>query len=246
MKIQVIASGSQANCYLVSDGTTTIMLECGYNWDNMLKNVFDCQIRGVVRGLLISHEHLDHARYWKHALQVGIDIYSSQGTFDALGAKDNHHLHTVQHNKQFQIGSFRIMPFSTEHDCEEPLGFLIYSSKTKEKLLFATDTYYIHWQFKDLNYIMIECNYQTEFLDENVENGSLHKALVPRLTESHMSLDTCLDFICNQDLSSVKQICLLHLSDGNSNAQECKDAIMAETGIPTIVAKGGVNFGVQH
>lgn len=238
MDIQVIASGSQANCYLVSDGETTLMLECGYNWKR-LEDMFACRLRSAVRGILLSHEHADHAKSWKNALAIGIDIYASQGTFDALGAKNNHHLHAVKHNQQFNIGTFVVLPFSTEHDCAEPLGFIIYSKITKEKLLFATDTYYIHWQFKNLNYIMIECNYQAEYLSENVDAGCLNKALVPRLTESHMSLETCLEFLNKQDLSKVKQIYLLHLSSGNSNPEECRNAIMAETGLPVAIAKGG-------
>ena len=86
---------------------------------------------------------------------------------------------------------------------------------------------------------MIECNYQEKYLFENVENGSLPKALVPRLTESHMSLETCLEFLEKQDLSKVKIIYLLHLSDGNCNADECMNEVMAETGLPVIVAEKG-------
>lgn len=238
MDIKVFASGSRANCYALFDGETTILLECGSNW-NSLNDFYECKTGSVVRGILLSHEHADHSKNWKKALNLGINIYASKGTFDALGAKNNHHLHIVKHNQQLLIGTFLVMPFSTEHDSAEPLGFIIYSKKTKEKLLFATDTYFIHWQFKDLDYIMIECNYQEKYLFENVENGSLPKALVPRLTESHMSLETCLEFLEKQDLSKVKIIYLLHLSDGNCNADECMNEVMAETGLPVIVAEKG-------
>lgn len=238
MDIKVFASGSRANCYAISDGETTLMIECGNNW-NSINDFYECKIGSVIRGVLLTHEHADHSKNWKKVLALGIDIFATKGTFEALGAKDNHHIRIVSHNQQFQIGTFTIVPFTTEHDSLEPIGFVIYSTITKEKLLFATDTYFIHWKFNKLNYIMIECNYQEKYLFENVENGSLPKALVPRLTESHMSLETCLDFLDNQDLTEVKKIYLLHLSDGNCNADECLNAVMAETGLPTIVAERG-------
>lgn len=57
-----------------------------------------------------------------------------------------------------------MLPVKTEHDAKEPLGFLIYSRTTREKLLFATDTYYIRYRFPGLTHIMIECNYAIDIM----------------------------------------------------------------------------------
>lgn len=54
--ISTLASGSSGNCYRVSDGQTTIMLECGVRF-KQIRQGFDFRLSDVA-GCLISHEHL--------------------------------------------------------------------------------------------------------------------------------------------------------------------------------------------
>ena len=94
-------------------------------------------------GCLITHEHQDHAKF---ALEVAkyTRIYSSQGTLDKLDLRRlEFQKRPIEVNKTYAIGTFTVIPFEVEHDAAEPFGYLIYSRVTKEKLLFATDTYYI-------------------------------------------------------------------------------------------------------
>lgn len=55
MEIKVIASGSSGNCYVIKDGVTTILLECGVKYDRILKGVD--YIIANVSGCLLSHSH---------------------------------------------------------------------------------------------------------------------------------------------------------------------------------------------
>lgn len=240
MDIQVLASSSAANCYVIGDGATTVLVECGLRWAKIAEH-FNYNVLRKISGVFISHEHADHSCGAKQAAEAGLDVYASAGTLKALNLSmlNNYHYKTIQHGKQVKIGTLLIMPFATEHDAAEPLGFLIYSSVTKERLLFATDTYYIHWQFPKLNYIMIECNYDIEIVKKNIESGNLNPALVPRLLQNHMSFDTTKSFIKHQDLSCVKTIYLLHASAGNSDVEYFRQEIIAETGLPTIIGKEG-------
>ena len=122
------------------------------------------------------------------------------------------------------------MPWQAQHDCAEPLGYLIYSTITKDKLLFATDTYYIPNRFINLNYIMIECNYCEEILRENLINGTINGTLAKRLRQSHFSLENVKDFLKANDLSRVQEIYLLHLSGKNADRKLFKEEIQRLTG----------------
>ena len=122
------------------------------------------------------------------------------------------------------------MPFETKHDCNEPLGFLIYSTATREKLLFATDTYYIPNTFKHLNIIMVECNYSETIMNEQLEKGCLNKSLAQRIQQSHFALENVIDFMKSNDWSEVTGIYLLHLSSANSDAEMFKREIQRITG----------------
>lgn len=179
--------------------------------------------------------HKDHCKAAKDVIKAGIDVYMSKGTKEAIGL-DGHRIKVVKALEQFQIGTFVILPFDTQHDAAEPLGYLVYSNKTGEKLLFATDTYYIKYRFSGLNFIMVECNYASDILYDNIEKGLVHEGLKNRLLQSHFSLENVKKFLLANDLSKVQGIYLMHLSSGNSDAERFKREVQELTGRMVFVA----------
>ena len=231
MIIKVLGSSSSGNCYLIKTSKECLILECGIQFKKIL-NALDYKISNVA-GCLISHEHADHSKSAAELAKAGIDIYSSAGTLNSLGIS-GHRIHPVERNKQYNIGGFVVLPFETEHDAAEPFGFLIFHLELG-KLLFATDTYYIRYKFNALNYIMVECNYSKKLLDRNIKNGNLHPALRKRLLSSHFSLENVMKFLSANDLSKLKSIMLMHLSDSNSDSNLFKNEIERLTGVPVTI-----------
>lgn len=170
----------------------------------------------------------DHSKAVKEIMRAGIDSYMSRGTAEALGIS-GHRLHIIKAKQQFRIGTWTILPFETQHDATEPLGFLL-ANQDGEKLLYATDTYYIRYRFQGLTHIMIETNYCMDILKRNVEAGAVLKELKSRILKSHFSLENVKKFLLVNDLSKVQEIWLLHLSDNNSNAERFKREIQELTG----------------
>lgn len=241
MDIKVIASGSTGNCYRVSDGNTPLLLECGIPFKKIQVGT-DFKL-SEIKGCLVTHEHKDHSKAILEIMKAGIDVYTSQGTARALGISNNHRIRTQLPLERFKIGSWYILPFKTEHDAREPFGFLLYSTETKEKLLFATDTYYVQYKFEKLTHVMIECNYDITLLDTNIASGLINRSRRNRLLKSHFEIGNVVKFLQANDLTKVEKIILLHLSTENSNADRFKKIVQAATGIPTYVASknGGCN-----
>lgn len=233
MDIQVLASSSSGNCYYVSDSKTPLLLECGIPFKE-IQRCLDFQTSSIA-GVLLTHEHSDHAKAARDVLRAGLDIYASQGTTDALGLK-SHRMHPIQAKKQFGIGSWTILPFDVKHDAAEPLGFLLASGT--EKLLYITDTYYCRYKFSGLTHIMIEANHSYDILRANVESGIISAEHKNRLIRSHFSLENVKEFFKANDLSRVREIHLIHLSGDNSDAQRFKREIAGLTGKPTYIAGG--------
>lgn len=234
MDIQVIASGSSGNCYRISDGKTALLLECGIPF-RQLQQALNFKVRDI-QGCLVTHEHKDHCKAIMDLIKASTNIYVSAGTKESLQLDDNHRLKTVKAMQQFDIGSWLILPFDTVHDAKEPLGYLLYSQETKEKLLFATDTYYIKYRFTGLTHIMVECNYSMENLNGNIYDGIVDEKRKARLLKSHFELNNCIGFLKANDLSKVKEIYLLHLSNDNGDAENFKNKVMAATGLPVYIA----------
>ncbi|MFF5816390.1 MBL fold metallo-hydrolase [Lysinibacillus capsici] len=226
IQIKTLATGSKGNCYHITDGSTPLLLECGISFKQIQQGVnFETANLG---GVFVTHEHKDHCKGVESVLNRGIDVYMSQGTREAL-LLDHHRIKTVISKEQFRVGTWTILPFDVQHDVNEPLGFLL-QSDNGSKLLFATDTYYVKYRFKGLTHIMIECNYDQQTLDENVDSGRIHPAMKKRVMRSHFSLENLLEFFKANDLSKVEEIHLLHLSDGNSNIERIFKAVARATG----------------
>jgi len=224
MRFTQHASSSAGNLYTLSNNTEQIIIEAGIPFREIQKALrFSL---GGFSGCLITHEHQDHAKAARDLLKAGVDVYMSKGTADALNLK-SHRLHIIEPGKQFKIGGFSIMPFSIEHDCKEPLGFLVQSGA--DKLLFVTDTHYVRYRFNGLTLIAVECNHSLDLITE------LEPVRRKRLMETHMSLETCVELLKANDLSKVRQIHLLHLSSGNSDAELFQRTIEDLTGIPVYI-----------
>ena len=176
---------------------------------------------------------IDHSKAVKDVMKAGINCYATKATFQATN-QTGHRAKVIELMKQFSIKTWNILPFKTEHDCEGSCGFLLQSGN--EKLLFCTDSAYIEYKFSGLTHLMIECNYQEYILKENIKNGSISTAQKNRLLFSHMSLDTLLEFLRANDLSKLKSINLLHLSAGNSDVLEMKEAVQKLTGKQVFIA----------
>lgn len=232
MDITVIASGSSGNAYRISDGDTALLLDAGIPLQR-IKQALNFRVRDLA-GCLITHAHGDHAKAAGDIAKAGVDVYTSQGTIDACRLT-GHRMKPVKALQEVMIGTFAVLPFDVQHDAPEPLGFLLTSRRTGEKLLYFTDTYYLKYRFTGLTHIMGECNYSMDIVEQSVRNGYIPPELVPRLIKSHMSLEHFLDLLKANDLHEVKQIYLLHLSNNNSDAERFREAVQKLTGTEVYV-----------
>ncbi len=231
IEIKALASGSRGNCYYVSDGVTPVLLECGIGLKEIQKGL---NFRtSEIAACLVSHEHQDHCKAVKDVMKAGIDCYMSKGTAEVLNVS-GHRLHIIKGLQQFQLGGWTVLPFDVQHDAKEPLGYLL-ANDTGEKLIYATDTYYLKYKFRGLTHILVECNYALDILQENVAAGLVPAAVKDRVLRSHFSLENVKGFLRANDLSEVREIHLLHLSDNNSDAERFKREIQGLTGKPVYV-----------
>ncbi|WP_019420154.1 MBL fold metallo-hydrolase [Paenibacillus sp. OSY-SE] len=231
--IQPLGSSSAGNAYRVTDGQTALLLEAGLRYKD-IQRALEFRMSDI-DACLITHDHGDHSKSAKDVMKAGINIYTGQGTADALGLL-GHRLRPVVARQQFTIGTWTILPFEVEHDAAEPLGFLL-ANQAGDKLLFATDTYYVRYRFSGLTHIMVECNYSMSILRENIAAGRVPAAMKNRLLRSHFSLENVLDFLRANDLQRVQEIWLLHLSDNNSDEELFKREVQALTGKMVRVAE---------
>lgn len=230
MKITVLASGSKGNCYKIESRNTALLIECGISIKEIRKKLnFNLS---KIDGILVTHEHMDHAKATHDLINQGHMVYMTYGTSKALEVNKNmveifKKSSVESRYNRVVVGDFIVQPFETVHDAKEPVGFFIVDSITAESLVFLTDTMYSKYTFKP-HYLMLEVNYNKESINENLANAYLRG----RIKNNHMSLETAIEFLNTCDLSVCKYIYVMHLSDNNSDAQYIKTEIQKVTGIP--------------
>jgi phosphoribosyl 1,2-cyclic phosphodiesterase len=232
MDIKILGSSSKGNCYLLDDGSTKIMLECGVRFKDIQRG-FDFALSDI-EGCLITHEHGDHIKSLPDVLKAGVNCYMSPGTADATGVT-HHRIKRVKMKDPFHIGTWKVLPFDVEHDVAEPTGYLL-ASKYGHKVLFLTDTYYCRYRFNGITHLLLECNYSLPILDANIEMGITPRGMRKRLLKSHFSLENVIEFLKVNDLSKIEEIYLLHLSDSNSDADLFKEEVARATGKLVFIA----------
>lgn len=228
MDIKVIASGSSGNAYLIGDGRTRLLLDAGIPFRRIQ---IGCGFRtSTIDACLVTHRHGDHAAAIPKLIQRGITVYSNDNVAERYKG-----VQKLTERKEYPIGTFRILPFMAEHDVP-CFGYQVTSEETGEKLVYITDSAYVRYTFTGLTHIMIEANYAEDIMIGNVRDGKVPLSLAARIAGTHMSIGTLLDLLRANDMTKVRQIYLLHLSDNNSDAEAFKKMVQQETGAEVYIA----------
>ena len=241
MLLRCCGSGSSGNSYaLIADDGEILAIEAGCKFLDFEKMI-DWKISNVV-GVIVSHEHLDHAQYMKQYMRAGISVYTAFETQTALEVITGERTTAIPPLKKQKIGSFTVTPFNVPHDTDiECYGYLIEHEKMG-KLLFMTDLEYCKYNFakQGINHILIESNYSMDLVDRDEPNYE-HRL------RGHMSLNTALKFISTNDNPMLLNVVLIHLSDKSGDpaqfTEEMKKTI--EYGANVYVAKKGLEVDLN-
>ncbi|KAA5532690.1 MBL fold metallo-hydrolase [Taibaiella lutea] len=234
MRLKVLGTGSNGNCYILENDIESLVIELGIPFSKIKQGLgFDLS---KVTAALCTHNHNDHSKSLSDALNAGIKVIVSKGTTEAKNVQ-HHGITHIRKGQKIKVGNFEILAFDIHHDVPEPLGFLIRHEECG-LVCFLTDTTYCNYKFPGLNNIIVEANYCEDIIYEKLLADK--KFLRDRVINSHMSINTCRDFLLANDLSAVNNIVLIHLSDSNSNAMEFEKKIVAATGKKVTIADAGI------
>lgn len=224
MKLTVLNSGSSGNGYVLEARDSALIIECGVPPKDFFR-LTKCPV-SKVDGCLVSHEHIDHAKYADRYAQLGLSIYTSRGTYNAIieakmkaGKRFPGSVFKLEAMSSCRIGDWKVRCFDVVHDAAEPLGFII-EHRDCGRILFITDTSFCKYDFRDLalDHIMVEANYEDRILDGNVVNGIVDAPRAERTRRNHMSIRQACDLIRANQTAELKTVILIHLSGDNANA----------------------------
>lgn len=132
---------------------------------------------------------------------------------------------------------FKIQAFDLVHDVP-CYGFYI-TEPSMGSCIYATDTEYIKWRFKNVNHILIEANHSTELVDRN-------SAKYEHQIRGHMNIDTTCEFLNVNKSPQLRNVILCHLSADCGDEVDFISNVKKVVDCPVHVAKKAlcVDFGL--
>lgn len=232
MKLHILGSSSSGNCYILDGEQEALIIEAGVPFYEVKKQLaFNL---GKICGVVVSHRHNDHSKYVGQYISAGITVLSLPDVFEAKGIVKNPVAVEVEAFKEYAVGEFAVKSFPLTHDV--PCAGYMVRHKECGDMIFITDTSHVPYNFPPLQNIIIEANYSDEVMDSKLASGHVNKTMRDRVLMSHLDLKGAKEFLSKQDLSTVNNIVLAHLSNTNSDAHAFRDSIIKSTGKNVLVA----------
>jgi len=226
-----LASSSQGNSYVIKSEDIILLLDAGITGVRIEKALRFLKVRErYVKGLLITHEHIDHVKGASPVLTYApwCNIYCSKGTAANIKSKvstmTDERTCIVNTKKSFMIGDIEVKAFSVSHDAKEPLAFSF--KKNGKKISVVTDTGKVTDEIQnaiaDSDILVIESNHEENILLYGKYPYHVKRRILS--DEGHLSNVAAGKCICNflktLKTPKVPYVFLAHLSQENNTPQQ--------------------------
>lgn len=203
-KMTIVSSGSKGNCIVIESNGEKLIVDLGVDENSILKSL-NYKINDCVAALC-SHSHQDHSKSLDKFIKLGIPCYGNDDVCDK-------HVGCNKLPRLLKVGGFKIQTFELAHNV--PNNAFIIDTSDGIRILYCTDTREIPFKVKNVNYAIIECNYDFEDLVDNMASRETHDSQF----DNHHNIDDCIDYLKTIYSEKLRGVILWHLSRGNINWQ---------------------------
>ena len=240
MKFIALSSSSSGNATLITYKNTKILVDCGISAKKIVDGLKKYNILpSEIDYVLITHEHSDHIQglpvlFTKY--EINAEIITQQETANAIMYefrrlnKNSDELNfnlirpTSNINENYiKIKDIDMIAYESYHDV--PCMFYKFKlGDTKVAILTDCGTYNksIEYALKNVNYLMLECNYDYELLQKSQHYSDFVKKRIAS-DYGHMSNFDTVRLIEKIDNDNLKKVYLSHISDHSNNELYAKE-----------------------
>ncbi len=170
--IASLNSGSNGNCYFVSNEEEAVLIDAGISCRELEKRMSRLGLLpGKIKAIFVSHEHTDHISGIKIlSKKYRIPVYITENTLKNSSLKLQPELvRSFTANTVVTIGGLSIHPFSKDHDAADPYSFTVEGNGVKIAILtdIGKVCERVVEHFKACHAAFLEANYDEDML----ENG---------------------------------------------------------------------------
>lgn len=218
--LYTLASGSSGNAYLLTQGTTHVLIDAGISCRRIVTALASLGLDPMdVAGILITHGHIDHVAGLKTlSKKYKRPIFLSHLAADEVAGKIPEaapYLRCFTPGTPFYIDEMLVQSFCVPHDAYGTVGYRL------GDVGVVTDCGYVTQDMADVltgvSLLVLEANHDVELL----ETGPYPYHLKQRVkgSEGHLSNDHAAQFAKAMAEHGAQTILLAHLSQDNNTPQ---------------------------
>jgi phosphoribosyl 1,2-cyclic phosphodiesterase len=223
-----LASGSSGNATLLETERTCLLVDAGLGRKETLRRLSAVgKSPERVDGILISHEHTDHASGLPQLLNHwGATGYLTEGTCAEIlrilpeaSAKKLDRIEHVRPGERFTVGDIEVSPFTIPHDAADPVGYAFRTNGTK--VAIVTDLGYltelVKFHLRDADCLILESNHDLEMLKVGPYPWYVKQRVMSRT--GHLSNHIVSEYLADGEAfdGRARFLVLAHVSETNNN-----------------------------
>lgn len=241
MRLKVIRTGSNANCYLLFEDNHILVLDCGEKV-SLQEVKCACVFNTMnIDAVLFTHGHSDHLAHVKDFMMMGIDMYGCKGLGDYVKV-------IPEKSIQFLRGGWKVDPWlvpHTNHDNTPTPCYAYYiQSPAGHRMVYMTDFFDSDVLFKStkINTLLIACNHDSkETVGKEIENRD-------HVIWGHSSLSAVKKIIRLNQTDSLRNVVLCHMSRENATPLKMLNEIYgtANPNVRVFIARKGREINLDE
>lgn len=238
IKFQVLFTGSEGNCSLLSYKDTNILIDAGFKTNKKMQEILGPVLEKVkIDGVIVTHEHNDHFSPWTGRLCMENEIKLYVHEKHIAGEEDRKtkylsftdkrkgetkyvNYEIIKEDDPFVIKDIKIEPFTAFHDAAKTLGFVI-----NNEFGYLADCGYISNNIKrkleNVKYLALEFNYDIKALLLSDRHWSNKFRTMGKF--GHLSNEEALKFISALKGNNLLQIVTLHPSNSHCDLKKLEE-----------------------
>lgn len=251
LKFFSLGSGSSGNCYYLSTGEHSILIDAGLSMRTLRRTL---QSYGFnleeVDAVFVTHDHADHIKAVGNlANDMNIPIYTTQPIH--MGINRNYcvtskltaeHIHYINKEESITLGDFTITPFEVLHDSSDCVGYQVEANGVT--FILITDAGQVTPILKErvsmANYLVLESNHDEDMLAMGPYPAYLKGRI--RSGRGHLSNKQAAELLAENATEKLKHVWLCHLSEENNHPELARKTMSSTLRSYGII--DGVDFNV--
>ena len=215
-------SGSNGNCYYVSNGREAVLIDAGISCRETERRMKQLDLKmDSIKAVFISHEHGDHIKGVEGLVsKYQLPIYITSATLQQSRLRIPQPLvKTFVAHEPVAIGGLSVLGFPKKHDAIDPHSFVVSGNDIHVGVFtdIGTPCQHVIDHFKKCHAIFLEANYDEQMLAQGRYPIHLQRRIAG--DEGHLSNRQAAELMAAYRPAYMRHVFLSHLSQDNNRPE---------------------------